>query len=79
MRLLNCHNFASWLENQMKMQKNGWADLECLSQNVITKKLIENLKKTNKQFIHGLNDSNMSTEIIRELTKIEDNGSITNE
>ena len=34
-------------------------------------------RQLREQFIHGLNDSDMSTDIMSELTKIEDNENIT--
>ena len=36
-------------------------------------------RQLREQFIHGLNDSAMSTEIIKEHTKIEENSNITSE
>ena len=36
-------------------------------------------KQLKEQFIHGLNDSGMSIQIINECTKIEENDNVTNE
>ena len=36
-------------------------------------------RQLKEQFNHGLNDSDMSIQIIKELTKIEENDSVTNE
>ena len=36
-------------------------------------------KQLKEQLIHGLNDSDMSTEIIKDLTKIEENDNVTSE
>ena len=36
-------------------------------------------RQLKEQFIHGLNDNDMLTEIIRELTKAEENTAVTSE
>ena len=36
-------------------------------------------RQLKEQFIHGINNSDMSREIIKELTKIEENGNMKSE
>ena len=56
MRHLNCYNFASWLENQIKAGE--WMGRVSMSTKECNYKEID--RQLKEQFTHGINDSDMS-------------------
>ena len=76
MKQSNHFNSISYADKHTKGAKQLVGKLRITTSECNYKKINRQLKG---QFIHGLNDNDMSIEIIKELTKIEENDKVTSE